>query len=85
VDVTVPSITVEHISPQNPESAWRNSLAPEEYALFGEKFLNTVGNLTLSGNNGRLGKGFSSTNKRGTTMAESRDIALAAYGLIGIC
>jgi len=55
VDVTMPGITVEHIFPQNPEPGWRSALAPDEYALLGEKYLNTVGNLTLSGNNGRLG------------------------------
>jgi uncharacterized protein with ParB-like and HNH nuclease domain len=55
VDVTVPGITVEHIFPQNPEPEWRKVVTPEEYALMSEKFLNTVGNLTLSGNNGRLG------------------------------
>lgn len=55
VDVTMPGITVEHIFPQNPEAGWRSTLAPDEYALLGEKYLNTVGNLTLSGNNGRLG------------------------------
>jgi len=51
VDVTIPGITVEHIFPQNPELGWRNILTPEEYALLGEKFLNTVGNLTLSQGN----------------------------------
>jgi len=55
VDVTMPGITVEHIFPQNPEAAWHSDLDAEEYALLGEKYLNTVGNLTLSGNNGRLG------------------------------
>lgn len=55
VDVTVPGITVEHIFPQNPEPAWRNTLTADEYAVLAEKYLNTVGNLTLSGNNGRLG------------------------------
>ncbi|NEX48697.1 DUF262 domain-containing protein [Pseudotabrizicola algicola] len=55
VDVTMPGITVEHIFPQNPEPGWRSALASDEYALLGEKYLNTVGNLTLSGNNGRLG------------------------------
>lgn len=55
VDVTLPGITVEHIFPQNPEPGWRSDLDAEEYALLGEKYLNTVGNLTLSGNNGRLG------------------------------
>ncbi len=55
VDVTVPGITVEHIFPQNPEPSWRSALAADEYAVLGEKYLNTIGNLTLSGNNGRLG------------------------------
>lgn len=55
VDVTVPGITVEHIFPQNPEPSWRSALAADEYALLSEKYLNTIGNLTLSGNNGRLG------------------------------
>lgn len=55
VDVTMPGITVEHIFPQNPEPGWRGDLDADEYALLGEKYLNTVGNLTLSGNNGRLG------------------------------
>lgn len=53
--VTMPGITVEHIFPQNPEPAWRSALDPDEYAQLSEKYLNTVGNLTLSGNNGRLG------------------------------
>ena len=55
VDVTMPGITVEHIFPQNPEIGWRSVLDQDEYAMLGEKYLNTVGNLTLSGNNGRLG------------------------------
>jgi len=55
VDVTMPAITVEHIFPQNPETGWRSGLDPDDYSLLGEKYLNTVGNLTLSGNNGRLG------------------------------
>lgn len=55
VDVTTPGITVEHIFPQNPESGWRKALEADEYALLSNKYLNTVGNLTLSGNNGRLG------------------------------
>lgn len=55
VDVAMPGITVEHIFPQNPEPGWRGDLDADEYALLGEKYLNTVGNLTLSGNNGRLG------------------------------
>lgn len=48
-------ITIEHIFPRNPSEAWSVALTPEEYFLFKEKYLNTIGNLTLSGNNGALG------------------------------
>jgi len=65
VDVTVPGITVEHIFPQNPDPEWRNAADEDDYALMGEQYLNTIGNLTLSGNNGRLG------NK---TFVEKRDM-----------
>lgn len=50
-----PDITVEHIFPQNPESRWRSELLPEEYNQMKDKYLNTIANLTLSGNNGKLG------------------------------
>lgn len=65
VDVTVPGITVEHIFPQNPDPEWRNLMDEDEYGVMGEQYLNTIGNLTLSGNNGRLG------NK---TFVEKRDM-----------
>ena len=65
VDVTVPGITVEHIFPQNPDPEWRNTVNEDDYAAMGEQYLNTIGNLTLSGNNGRLG------NK---TFSEKRDM-----------
>ncbi len=65
VDVTVPGITIEHIFPQNPDSEWRNTVDEDDYAAMGEQYLNTIGNLTLSGNNGRLG------NK---TFAQKRDM-----------
>ena len=59
VDVGASTITVEHIFPQNPDATWRGSLDLEEFNLMAEKYLNTVGNITLSGNNGNLGnKGF---------------------------
>jgi hypothetical protein len=47
-------ITIEHIFPRNPEEKWTTDLPKEEYFLFKEKHLNTIGNLTLSGNNGAL-------------------------------
>ena len=65
VDVTVPGITIEHIFPQNPDPEWRNTVDEDDYVAMGEHYLNTIGNLTLSGNNGRLG------NK---TFAQKRDM-----------
>jgi uncharacterized protein with ParB-like and HNH nuclease domain len=47
-------ITVEHIFPQNPDPKWKIELGEEEYAFIKENYLNTIGNLTLSGNNGKL-------------------------------
>lgn len=49
-----PDITVEHIFPQNPDPKWKISLGEEQYNLIKEKYLNTIANLTLSGNNGKL-------------------------------
>ena len=54
VDTNNELITIEHIFPQNPDSNWSSELPEEEYLLFKEKYLNTIGNLTLSGNNGAL-------------------------------
>lgn len=50
-----PDITVEHIFPQNPDPRWKATLGEEEFNFIRENYLNTIGNLTLSGNNGRLG------------------------------
>ena len=47
-------ITVEHIFPQNPDPKWKIALGEEQYNLIKEKYLNTIANLTLSGNNGKL-------------------------------
>jgi uncharacterized protein with ParB-like and HNH nuclease domain len=55
VDTNNELITIEHIFPQNPDSNWSSELPEEDYLLFKEKYLNTIGNLTLSGNNGALG------------------------------
>jgi hypothetical protein len=43
-------ITIEHIFPRNPSEEWSADLSQEEYFLFKEKYLNTIANLTLSGN-----------------------------------
>lgn len=48
-------ITVEHIFPQNPDARWKIDLGADEYNYIKENYLNTIGNLTLSGNNGKLG------------------------------
>jgi len=48
-------ITIEHIFPQNPASEWSESLSREDFSSLKEKYLNTIANLTLSGNNGALG------------------------------
>lgn len=59
VDVGASSITVEHIFPQNPDATWQETLDPGDFEQMTEKYLNTIGNITLSGNNGSLGnKGF---------------------------
>lgn len=47
-------ITIEHIFPQNPDPKWKIELGMDEYNLIKENYLNTIGNLTLSGNNGKL-------------------------------
>ncbi len=48
-------ITIEHIFPQNPDPKWKIELGNDEYVFIKENYLNTIGNLTLSGNNGKLG------------------------------
>lgn len=48
-------ITIEHIFPQNPDAKWKIELGNDEYTFIKENYLNTIGNLTLSGNNGKLG------------------------------
>jgi hypothetical protein len=48
-------ITIEHIFPQVPDAKWKLDLNAEAYQAFGEVHLHTIGNLTLSGNNGSLG------------------------------
>lgn len=48
------NITVEHIFPQKPDTTWLLDLK-EEYKFIEENYVNTIANLTLSGNNSRLG------------------------------
>ncbi|MDZ7699902.1 MAG: DUF262 domain-containing protein [Deltaproteobacteria bacterium] len=56
-------ITIEHIFPQNPDPKWKIELGEEEYNLIKESYLNTISNLTLSGNNGKLGNKIFSSKK----------------------
>lgn len=55
VDLSSADITIEHIFPQNPDAKWKTDITEEDYKLFSEKYLNTIANLTLSGNNLALG------------------------------
>ncbi|SEI38563.1 Uncharacterized conserved protein, contains ParB-like and HNH nuclease domains [Allopseudospirillum japonicum] len=63
-------ITIEHIFPQNPEPRWRTDLELKEYNLIKEKYLHTLANLTLSGNNAKL------SNK---AFQQKRDLADVGY------
>lgn len=54
VNTSNENITIEHIFPQNPNEDWSKEITPDDYFQFKEKFLNTIANLTLSGNNGAL-------------------------------
>ena len=47
-------ITIEHIFPQEPEESWKRELKEKDFIDFKEKYLHTIGNLTLSGYNGKL-------------------------------
>lgn len=55
VNTSNEDITIEHIFPQTPHKDWENELSKDDYFVFKEKYINTIGNLTLSGNNGSLG------------------------------
>ncbi len=54
VDTSNENITIEHIFPQTPIEQWSLDITTDDYFLFKEKHLNTIANLTLSGNNGAL-------------------------------
>jgi uncharacterized protein with ParB-like and HNH nuclease domain len=55
VNTNQEDITIEHIFPQNPSEDWAKEISNEDYQLFKDKYLNSIANLTLSGNNGALG------------------------------
>ena len=54
VDTGNSNISIEHIFPQNPNPEWSEQLNNEEFFMFKERYLNTITNLTLSGNNTAL-------------------------------
>lgn len=63
-------ITIEHIFPQNPDNKWKVELGNDEFNFIKDNYLNTIANLTLSGNNGKMG------NK---TFLEKSDLKDAGY------
>lgn len=52
--VDTSSATIEHVMPQTLTPAWESELG-EDYAQIHEKWLDTIGNLTLTGYNSELG------------------------------
>jgi uncharacterized protein with ParB-like and HNH nuclease domain len=54
VDLNNARITIEHIFPRNPSEGWSTDLSNDEFFAFKEKYLNTIGNLTLTGSNEAL-------------------------------
>lgn len=48
-------ITVEHIFPQSPDQKWKNEMTIEDFSFIKDNYLNTIGNLTLTGSNSKLG------------------------------
>ena len=54
VDTSNEAITIEHIFPKTPTEEWKKQLSREQFSEFKDKYLNTIANLTLSGNNGAL-------------------------------
>jgi len=53
--VKIGDLTVEHIFPQNPDPNWKIELEAEEYSFIEKNYTHIIGNITLSGNNGKLG------------------------------
>ena len=68
------AITTEHIFPQKPDLKWKQELSSDDYHAMLNTYLHTAANLTLSGNNGKLG------NK---SFAEKRDLENGGYKASG--
>lgn len=50
-----PDLSIEHIFPQAPHPQWRKDLDETDFREMQKRYLHTIANLTLSGNNGALG------------------------------
>lgn len=55
IDIKIANLTIEHIFPQSPHKDWLKDISKKDYNDFLQKYLHTIGNLTLSGNNAGLG------------------------------
>ena len=74
--VSVDEYTIEHIMPQTLNQAWKDALMPDGQQVHA-KWLDTLGNLTLSGYNSELGNRLFSDKKRlllESNFALSRDL-----------
>ncbi|WGK68885.1 DUF262 domain-containing protein [Candidatus Haliotispira prima] len=70
--VSTNELTVEHIMPQTLSPAWRESLG-EKHAEIKERYLNTIGNITLTGYNSEMSnKVFSEKRDMNKGFKESR-------------
>ena len=70
------NISIEHVFPQNPNPLWRKNLDENEYKTIKESYLHVIGNLTFSGNNGKLGNKYF-TDKRDSKEVGYKDSRLA--------
>jgi len=78
-----PDITIEHIFPQNPDGKWKLELGQDEYNEMKSNYLNTIGNLTLTGYNSKLSNKYF-TDKRDLENSGFKDSRLWLNKYIGI-
>ena len=78
-----PDITIEHIFPQNPEVKWKLELGQNEYNEMKSNYLNTIGNLTLTGYNSKLSNKYF-TDKRDLENSGFKDSRLWLNKHIGV-
>lgn len=77
-----PDITIEHIFPQNPDGKWKLELGQDEYNEMKSNYLNTIGNLTLTGYNSKLSNKYF-TDKRDLENSGFKDSRLWLNKYIG--